>query len=328
MLPDKLKNSLDIPVVAAPIFLASGPELVIECCKARVAAGFPALNRRDSAGFEEWLIGIGEALDAREKETGKAPAPYGVNLAVHPSNPRLEADLALCVKHETPLVMTILGVDPKGVEAVHSYGGMVIHDAVNPRHARKAAEAGVDGIAAVAGGTGGHAGSLNPFALVNEIRQFFDGILLLGGSISTGGDVAASQMMGADLAYVGTRFLGTRECAVSDDCKRMLVDSAASDIVCTPAISGVPASFLAGSLKAAGIDPKTSTRPEMDLGLELARASENGEKKPWRNIWSAGQSVGSVSDLPGAVELIARMKDEYLKANAAQRARADGWSRP
>lgn len=326
MLPDILKDRLSIPVIAAPMFLASGPQLVIECCKAGVAAGFPALNQRSSEGFEEWLIEINTALESYEQETGKAPAPFGVNLVVHPSNPRLEADLALCVKHKVPLIMSILGADPRVVDAVHSYGGLVFHDVVNAKHARKAVEAGVDGLTAVAGGAGGHAGNLNPFALINEIRQFFDGTVLLGGALSTGGDVAAAQMMGADLAYVGTRFLGTKECMVSDAYKQMLIDSVSTDIVYTPVISGVPASFLSGSLKEAGIDPKTAEKPKMDLGLELAGATEGGEKKPWRDIWSAGQGVGSINDLPTTFELVARMKDEYQAAITAQNARAAHWS--
>lgn len=326
MLPDRLKDRLSLPVIAAPMFLASGPELVIACCKAGVAAGFPALNQRTSDGFEDWLVKISAALDAHQTETGQTPAPYGVNLVVHPSNPRLEADLAICVKHQVPLVMSILGADPRVVDAIHSYGGLVFHDVVNAKHARKAVEAGVDGLTAVAAGAGGHAGNLNPFALINEIRQFFDGTVLLGGSISTGADIAAAQMMGADLAYVGTRFLGTQECAISAAYKEMLVASVSTDIVYTPVVSGVPASFLSASLHAAGIDPKTAQRPKMDLGLELAGAQDGGEKKAWRDIWSAGQGVGSIHDLPRAAELIDRLKAEYRAANAAHADCARGWA--
>lgn len=320
---EDFKNHLSLPVIAAPMFLASTPRLVTECCKAGIAGTFPALNQRSSAGFEAWLNEIQATLASVESETGKTPAPFGVNLVVHPSNPRLEPDLALCVKHRVPLVMTILGADPRVVEAIHSYGGLVFHDVVNAKHARKAAAAGVDGLTAVAAGAGGHAGSLNPFALVNEIRQFFDGTILLGGGISTGADVAAAQMMGADLAYMGTRFLGTRECGISDDYKQMLLEAMATDIVYTPAVSGVPASFLAASLKQAGIDPAKAERPEIDLGLELAGAAEDGQKKAWRDIWSAGQGVGSIHDLPSVSELVARIRSEYLAANEAQRARFD-----
>ena len=318
MLPELFKDRLTIPVIAAPMFLASGPRLVTECCKAGIIAGFPALNQRTSEGLDAWLTEINGILDAHEAETGQKPAPYGVNLVVHPSNPRLKADLELCIKHRVPVVMTILGADPEIVDAVHGYGGVVIHDVVNPKHARNAAKAGVDGLIAVAAGAGGHAGSLNPFALVNEIRQFFDKTVILSGSLSTGADVATAQVMGADLAYMGTRFLATRECAVADEYKQMPVDTTATDIVYTPVISGVPASFLAPSLEAAGIDPRTAEKPPIDLGLELAGAHEDGEKKPWRDIWSAGQGVDSIQDLPSAAELVARLKAEYDTANQVQ----------
>ncbi len=318
MLPEQLKDRLSIPVIAAPMFLASGPRLVIECCKAGVVGAFPALNQRTSEGFEAWLEEIKAALEEYERETGKKPAPFGVNLIVHPSNPRLKDDVALCVKHKVPLVMTSLGAAAELVETVHSSGGIVFHDVVNAKHARKAASVGVDGLIAVSAGAGGHGGSLNPFALVNEIRQFFDKAVVLGGSLSKGGDVAAAQMMGADLAYVGTRFLATRECGVQDDYKQMLIDTSATDIVFTPAVSGVPANFLAPSLRKAGIDPATAATPEIDLGLELAGAKDDGEMKPWRDIWSAGHGVGSIQDLPSAAELISRMKSEYAAANRAQ----------
>lgn len=318
MLPDLLKDRISLPVVAAPMFLASNPRLVIACCKAGIVGAFPALNQRTSDGFDAWLDEINSALKAYESETGKIPAPFGVNLIVHPSNPRLKDDISICIKHKVPMVMTSLGAAAEIVEAVHGYGGLVFHDVVNAKHGRKAAAAGVDGLIAVSAGAGGHGGSLNPFALVNEIRQFFDKTVILGGSVSTGGDVAAAQMMGADLAYVGTRFLATRECGVQEDYKQMLVDTTATDIVFTPAVSGVPANFLAPSLKKAGIDPKTAETPEIDLGLELAGAHDGGEMKPWLDIWSAGHGVGSIQDLPGAAELIDRMKIEYAKANRAQ----------
>ena len=319
MLPELLEGRLGLPVIAAPMFLASGPRLVIECCKAGVIAGFPALNQRTSEGLEQWLGEITSALAAEEQETGQAPAPFGVNLVVHPSNPRLQADLALCIKYKAPIVMTILGADARLVDAVHAYGGIVIHDVVNPKHARKAASAGVDVLIAVAAGAGGHGGSLSPFALVNEIRQFFDKTIILSGSISKGGDVAAAQMMGADLAYMGTRFLATRECQVTDAYKQMLIDATAMDIIYTPVVSGVPANFLARSLHLAGINPETDQKPAFDLGLELAGAEDDEEKKPWRDIWSAGQGVGSIRDLPTASELITRLKKEYLEAGQAQK---------
>jgi len=323
MLPDLLKGRLSVPVIAAPMFLASGPRLVIECCKAGIVAGFPALNQRTSEGLDQWLGEITAALAAYEAETGQAPAPFGVYLVVHPSNPRLQADLDLCIKHKVPMIMTILSADPKLVDAVHGYGGIVIHDVVSPRHARKAADAGVDGLIAVAAGAGGHGGSLNPFALVNEIRQFFDKMVVLSGSLSTGSDVAAAQMMGADLAYMGTRFLATQESQVTGDYKQMLVDTTATDIVYTPVISGVPANFLLPSLVAAGIDPKTAKKPDFDLGLELVGAEDDGAPKPWKDIWSAGHGVGSIDDLPTAAELVARLKAEYLAANQLQKTNLD-----
>lgn len=325
-LPELLKDRLSVPVFAAPMFLASGPKLVIECCKAGVVAGFPALNQRTSDGFESWLIEIKGALGQHERETGNPAAPFGVNLVVHPSNSRLNDDAALCVKHEVPIVMTILGADPELVSAVHGYGGAVIHDVVNPKHAQKAASAGVDGLIAVCAGAGGHAGTLNPFALVNEIRQFFDKTIILSGSISTGADVAAAQMMGADYAYLGTRFLATQECGVEADYKQMVMDTSAMDVVYTPVISGVPASFLAPSLERAGINPETAEKPPIDLGLELAGAEGSTEKKPWKDIWSAGQGVGSIRDLPRAAELVERLKAEYVVANETQGSRFKAFS--
>lgn len=328
MLPDLLKDRLRLPVIAAPMFLASGPELVIACCKAGVAGSFPALNRRSSKGFEAWLVEISGALEAHERATGATPAPFGVNLVVHRSNPRLEADLALCVTHRVPLVLTSLGADARVVEAVHGYGGVVFHDVTNARHAAKAAAAGVDGLTAVAAGAGGHAGTLNPFALLGEIRQVFDGTILLAGSLSTGADVAAAQVMGADLAYMGTRFLATRESAIEAAYKQALLAASAGDIVHTPAVSGVPASFLADSLAAAGIVPEMAGKPDIDLGLELAQAAESGggdgAKRAWRDIWSAGQGVGAIRDLPDAAALVDRLEAEYRAANAEQAARASG----
>ncbi|MEM8645016.1 MAG: nitronate monooxygenase family protein [Pseudomonadota bacterium] len=326
MLPDLLKDRLALPIIAAPMFLASGPKLVVECCKAGVAAGFPALNQRSSEGLDGWLTEITSALSTHEAETGSAPAPFGVNLVVHPSNPRLRDDAALCIKHKVPIVMTILGADPELVSAIHGYGGLVIHDVVNAKHAKKAASAGVDGLIAVGTGAGGHGGPLSPFALLNEIRQVFDKTVILSGSLSTGADVAAAQMMGADLAYMGTRFLATQECQAPEAYKQMLVDTTSLDIVYTPVISGVPANFLAPSLQQAGIDPKTAATPQLDLGLELAGAKEDGEKKPWRDIWSAGQGVGSITDFPSAAALISRLKSEYIAANQAQKKTFDAWS--
>lgn len=321
-LPELFKDRLSIPVVAAPMFLASGPQLVIECCKAGVVGTFPALNQRSTEGLDQWLTEINAELERYEAETGKKPAPFGVNLIVHKSNPRLEADLAICVKHKVPLIITSLGAVTEVVDTIHGYGGLVFHDVINAKHAKKAASVGVDGLIAVAAGAGGHAGTWSPFALINEIRQFFDKTVLLSGCQSSGSDIAAAQMMGADLAYMGTRFIGTRECQVQEEYKQQLTESSAADIVYTPAISGVHASFIRQSIERAGLDLATLKKPDhVDFGAELDEAN-SGEKtdkaKPWKEVWSAGQGVGSINDVPTAAELIERLKGEYRDAHAVQ----------
>ena len=309
-LPECLSGRLRLPVVAAPMFLVSGPELVVAACRAGVLGTFPALNQRTSEGFEAWLTEIRKTLEP----LGNDAAPFGVNLIVHRSNPRLEADLALCVRHRVPVIITSLGAVADLVETVHGYGGVVFHDVVNIRHARKAAEAGVDGLIAVSAGAGGHAGSMSPFALVSEIRQFFDKTVLLAGSISEGRHVAAARALGADLAYLGTRFIATRESRASDDYKQMIVASAAGDIVYTDAVSGVPANFLGASLQTNGYD----------LADLASRGLGHGQLKPigdevkaWKTIWSAGQGVGGIRDIPAAGELVARIDEEYRAALAA-----------
>ena len=250
-LPASLEQSLRLPVVAAPMFLISNPRLVLACCSSGVVGSFPALNQRDSAGFKAWLEEIEAGLAQLQ-----APAPYAVNLIVHPTNPRLQADLALCVEHRVPIVITSLGAVKEVVDAVHGYGGLVFHDVTTRRHAEKAAEAGVDGLIAVAAGAGGHAGTWSPFALAAEIRQFFDKTLLLAGCLNHGHEILAAQMLGADLAYMGTRFIATAESQAPGAYKQMLLDSHAADIIHTPAVSGVPASFLRPSLEQAGYDMK------------------------------------------------------------------------
>ncbi|AHK16694.1 NAD(P)H-dependent flavin oxidoreductase [Thalassolituus oleivorans] len=317
-LPAALQRGLTLPLVVSPMFLASGPALVSACCKAGAIGTFPALNQRSSAGLDQWLSEIRSELDAYEADTGKLAAPFGVNLVVHKSNTRLQEDLAILVKHKVPLVITSLGAVQEVIDAVHSYGGVVFHDVVNVRFARKAASVGVDGLIAVAAGAGGHAGDWNPFALVNELRQFFDKTLLLAGSLSTGRDIAAARMMGADLAYMGTRFIGTQECLVQPEYKQMLVDSSAADIVYTPQISGVNASFLRPSIEANGIDLGVHKKPDhVDFGAELDDAANDEsttKAKPWKDLWSAGHGVGSIRDLPDAGTLVARLKEEYRAA--------------
>lgn len=315
-LPIQLQGRLRLPVVASPMFLASGPELVIGACRAGVLGTFPALNQRTTQAFDEWLCEIDEALAVPPGEGEVAAAPYGVNLIVHRTNQRVEADLERIVAHEVPLVITSLGAAREVVDAVHSYGGLVFHDVTGAHHAAKAAEAGVDGIIGVSAGAGGHAGALNPFALVADIRRVWDGTLLLAGALSTGRDVLAAQAAGADLAYLGTRFLATDEAMVSDGYKEMLTTHTAQEIVYTPSISSIPASFLRGSIVAAGLDPERLAQPEkVDLHhVTNPHASEAKEHKAWRDIWSAGQGVAAIDDVVPVARLVDRLADEYEQA--------------
>lgn len=301
-LPTAFEGRLKLPAIVSPMFLVSGPDLVVACCRAGLVGTFPALNQRSSEGYEAWLDTIEGAL-------GPSDAPYGVNLIVHGSNKRLTADLETTVRRKVPLVITSLGAVKEVVDAVHSYGGLVFHDVINRRHAEKAAEAGVDGIIAVCAGAGGHGGLLSPFALVPEIRSFFGGTIVLAGAISTGAQIAAARLIGADLAYMGTRFIATTESMAKDAFKEMIVASSASDILYTSAISGVNANFLAPSIIAAGLDPKNlPAHAKMDM---------DGEAKVWKDIWSAGQGVGSIADVPSAGELCARLGEEFAAAKAA-----------
>ena len=303
-------NELALPVIAAPMFLISGPKLVVECCKNGIVGTFPALNQRTSEGFEEWLIEIKTELDAFEKETGKKAAPFGVNLIVHPTNPRLEADVKLCIKHKVPVVITSLGAVSMVVDAIHSYGGLVFHDIIKKRHAEKAQEAGVDGLILVAAGAGGHAGTINPMTLVAEIKKFFHKTIILSGCISTGRDIASALQMGADLAYMGTRFINTDESKASIEYKKMIIDAGANDVVYTASISGVHANFLGASLKAAGIteeDLKKDTK--IDFGKEL-----DTEAKAWKTIWSAGQGSALIENTLPVADLISDLKTEFKSA--------------
>ncbi|MFK7933203.1 MAG: NAD(P)H-dependent flavin oxidoreductase [Saprospiraceae bacterium] len=310
-------SDLQLPVIAAPMFLISGPKLVIECCKSGVVGTFPALNQRTSAGFEEWLIQIKKELSAWETETGKKAAPFGVNLIVHHTNPRLDADLALCVKHEVPIIITSLGAVTHVIEGVHSYGGLVYHDVIMRRHAEKAAAAGVDGLILVCAGAGGHAGTLNPMPFVQEVRSFFDGTILLSGCMSNGQDVASAMQMGADFAYLGTRFINTTESRADEDYQNMIMESGASDIVYTAAVSGVNANFLRRSLESMGITKEMwAMKAKIDFGKELDAAK--AEAKAWKTIWSAGQGVTTIQDVIPTAELVERMKKEFKAAIEAQ----------
>ena len=315
-------NSLSLPIVAAPLFLISGPQLVIECCKNGIVGTFPALNQRSTEGFEAWVIEIKEALAEFEKETGKKAAPFGVNLIVHPTNPRVQPDLEICIKHQVPLVITSLGAISDLVVAVHSYGGLVYHDIIKRRHAEKAADAGVDGLILVAAGAGGHGGTLNPMALVNEIKTFFSKTILLSGCISTGNDIASALQMGADLAYMGTRFINVNESLANEAYQEMIISSKAEDIVYTAAVSGVHASFLRPSLEAMGITESLwKQSKKVDFGSELDAAK--AEAKAWKTIWSAGQGVTSINDVKSVAELVDQLKTEFKSALEAQQKRYD-----
>ncbi|RBP27523.1 nitronate monooxygenase [Marinobacter pelagius] len=315
-LPSSLADSLSLPLVAAPMFLISGPELALACCKEGIVGSFPALNQRTSEGFEQWLVQMHEELDRfREENPDATVAPWAVNLIVHRSNPRWQADLELCVKHKVPMVITSLGAASQVVDAVHSYGGLVFHDVTNQKHARKAAEAGVDGIIAVAAGAGGHAGTINPFVLVHEIREVFDGTILLAGGLSHGEDILAAQALGADLAYVGTRFINTTESQAEDAYRNMIIEAVSADIVHTPAVSGVPASFMRQSLEAAGYDMKKLNQAgDINYGEKLKPVDD--EAKAWKTVWSAGQGVSQIHDVLSVSDLVDRLKREYREARS------------
>ena len=310
-------KNLSLPVIAAPMFLISGPKLVIECCKNGIIGTFPALNQRTTEGFEKWIIEIKSTLDLFEKETGKKAAPFGVNLIVHQTNPRVKADLEICIKHKVPIIITSLGAVPQLVGAIHSYGGLVFHDVIKKRHAEKAAEAGVDGLILVCAGAGGHAGTLNPMPFVAEIKKFFHKTILLSGCISNGQDIASALQMGADIAYMGTRFINTKESKAPEDYRKMIIESDANDIVYTAAISGVSANFLRPSLEAMGITEEMLKRTKkIDFGKELSAMEK--EAKAWSTIWSAGQGVTNISDNPTVKDLVDLMKKEFKVAIEAQ----------
>jgi nitronate monooxygenase len=292
------------------MFLVSGPDLVVETCRSGLIGTFPALNQRTSEGYSDWLAEIKQRLSAHPDA-----APFGINLIVHRSNPRVDADLKITVEHKVPIVITSLGAVADLVKAVHSYGGLVFHDVIGLRHAEKAAEAGVDGIIAVAAGAGGHAGTISPFALVAEIRRFFDKTIILSGAMSNGAQIAAARAMGADLTYLGTRFIATRESLAVDEFKAMILRSTFSDIIYTPAISGVNASFLRQSLVANGLDPENLT--------SHAKLDMNAEARVWKTIWSAGHGVGTIRDIPPTAELCERLIAEYKEAVA--RLAAEKW---
>ncbi|NNE60223.1 MAG: nitronate monooxygenase [Woeseia sp.] len=297
------------------MFIVSQPELVLAQCKSGIVGSFPALNARPAEQLEEWLAQITEQLaEFASANPDKKVAPFAVNQIVHQSNDRLEHDVEMCVKFKVPIVITSLRPPSEVVDAVHSYGGLVFHDVINVRHAEKAIEQGVDGIIAVCAGAGGHAGTLSPFALVKEVREFFDGAIILSGSISTGSDILAAQALGADLAYIGTRFIATKEAHAPSQYKEMIVSSKAADIVYTSLFSGVHGSYLKDSVRNIGMDP--DNLPEGDKNKMNFGSEGSSKAKAWRDIWSAGQGVGAIDDIPAVAKLVDRLEDEYRACQA------------
>ena len=303
----KVLRGLRLPVIASPMFIASTPTLVIAQCKAGIVGSFPALNARPQEALDEWLTEIEAAIAAHP-----GAAPFAVNQIVHRSNDRLEKDLEVCIRHKVPITITSLRAPNEVIAAIHAYGGIVLHDVINVRHAEKALEAGVDGLILVCAGAGGHAGTLSPFALVGEVRRFFDGPIVLAGAIVAGQAVLAAQAAGADLAYIGTRFLATPEANVPDRYKDEILKSTAADIVYTDLFSGVHGSYLRHSVVAAGFDPKNLPRSDpskMNFG-----SGSGVEKKVWRDIWSAGQGVGQIDRVEPVADVVAQLEREYLAA--------------
>src|SRR6516165_8205587 len=312
-LPNVLRDKLRLPVVGAPLFIVSHPALVIAQCKAGIVGAFPALNARPVSQLDEWLHEITEALAAHDRAHPERPAaPFAVNQIVHKSNARLEEDMALTVKWKAPLVITSLGAREDVNEAVHGYGGLTLHDIINNRFAHKAVEKGADGLIAVAAGAGGHAGPVSPFALIQDIRAWFDGPLLLSGAIATGRAVLAARAMGADLAYIGSAFVATPEARAIEDYKRAIVDGDASDIIGSTYFTGIFGNYLRPSIVKSGLDPESL--PERDAKtMDFASRGASGAKA-WRDIWGSGQGIGAVKSVQPVAELVARLEREYAEA--------------
>tara|TARA_B100001059_G_C17797071_1_gene563687 strand:- start:249 stop:1211 length:963 start_codon:yes stop_codon:yes gene_type:complete len=315
-LPKILENKLRIPLIGAPLFMVSGPDLVIAQCKAGIVGSFPALNARPQAMLSEWLKRIKDELGAyAENHPDEPVAPFAVNQIAHLSNLRLREDMETCVAHQVPIIITSLRPPEEIVSAVHSYGGLVFHDVINLRHARKAITQGVDGVIAVCAGAGGHTGSLSPFALVKEIRNEYDGTIILAGSITSGSDVLAAKAMGADLAYSGTRFIATKEANAVSEYKNMIIESQASDIVYSSLFTGVYGSYLKGSIANSGMDPDNlpdGNKNDMDFD----KVSKS-DAKAWKDIWGAGQGVGSIDEILPTREVVLRIEEEYKKSMSA-----------
>ena len=311
-LPKALQN-LSLPVIGAPLFIVSNPKLVIEQCKAGIVGAMPSLNARPASQLDEWLHEISETLAAWNRAHPQQPAaPFAINQIVHKSNDRLDHDMEAVVKYKVPVIITSLGARTDVNEAIHRYGGVVMHDIINNMFARKAVEKGADGLIAVAAGAGGHAGVKSPFALIQEIRQWFDGPLALSGAIASGGAVLAAQAMGADFAYIGSAFIATHEARASDAYKQAIVDGDSDEIVYSSLFTGVHGNYLKASIRAAGLDPENLA--EGDLKTMNFASGEGSKSKAWKDIWGAGQGIGAVTEVTSAAELVARLKREYREA--------------
>ena len=314
-LPPILRDRLRLPAIASPLFIISNPDLVIAQCKAGIVGSFPSLNARPLSQLDEWLARITEELAAYDRANPDAPsAPFAVNQIVHKTNNRLEDDIAMCVKYKAPIVITSLGAREELNQAIHSYGGITLHDVINDKHAHKAIEKGADGLIPVAAGAGGHAGTLSPFALIQEIRQWFDGPVALSGSIASGRSILAAQAMGADLAYIGSAFIATQEANAVEGYKQMIVDSKADDILYSNLFTGVHGNYLRPSVVKAGLDPENlpvSDPSKMNFG-----SGGNQDAKAWRDIWGCGQGIGAIDNVLTAGELVAKFAAEYEQAKA------------
>ena len=307
----ELKGQLALPVICAPMFIVSNPELVIAQCLGGLVGSFPALNARPESALDEWLDRIEGALEtARAAEPGRKIGPHAVNQIIHASNARLEHDLDVCIKHRVPLIITSLRAPGDVVKAVHAYGGKVFHDVINVRHAEKALEAGVDGLILVAAGAGGHGGTLSPFALVGEVRRIFSGPIALAGAITNGSAILAAEALGADFAYMGTRFIASREANATPAYKDCVVSSRAADVVYTPYFTGVAGNYLKASIVQSGLDPDNLPVRQTAMGF----TEEKSDAKAWRDIWGAGQGVGLIDDAPTVAELMERLQREYAAA--------------
>ena len=311
---ENITSKTSLPLIVGPMFLVSNEDLVLAACKEGIVGTFPAGSRWTSADFETFLKTVTSELDDFKTKTGKTPAPYSINLSVKKKTPRLQADLDLCEKYKVPIVHASGGVTPEIVQKIHGYGGIIVQDAMTADEARHAVAAGVDGIIAVASGAGGQAGTINPFVLLNEIRQFYDGLLVLAGSLSSGKDILAAQTLGADMVIMGTRFVATKESAADPAYKQMIVDVKSSDIIYTSAISGVPGNFIRQSIEQSGYDAENLRK--LGPGADKIPTPPGQEGRAWKYVWSAGQTVGTISDIPTTADLATRLKQEYADAKA------------